>query len=329
MNTFLHTKFKSNLYKYVNNKSALLIAISSGQDSLCLLKLLTECLNKNINKVEAIYIDHQWKKDSLDHTQHILNLIKAIKIPIAIYQIKELSLSEADARKIRYKILIQHAMKQKCNTIITGHHNNDKIETFIQNLIRGTSLSGITNLAINKKINQKISILRPLINFTRPEITWFCRRFCLPIWSDITNYNLYLKRNRIRYELVPYLQNYFNPNIQETLTHFITLCQQDNEYIKENTLKLYLKNKHKKLISLNLKQLCQQHNILKGRVIRLHFHYHFNKEINKQALHYILNLIHIKKRKIFFFNALIIQYYQGWLYVNINYIKKNNNIEQR
>ena len=322
MQTFLHKRFYYNLHKHIKERSNLLIAFSSGQDSICLLKLLYDCLNKNIHKIQAIYIDHQWKKSSVNHTQHILNLLLAFKIPITIYQIKLLSLSEAQARKIRYKILIQHALQHKCNTIITGHNNNDQIETFMQNLFRGTSLDSITNLCINKKFNHQISIFRPLINFTRSEITWFCRLFYLPVWSDTTNYNLYMKRNKLRNELFPYLQNTFNPNIQETLTNFIQICEHENEYIKENTIKLYLKNKHQKFICLNLKQLSKQHYVLQKRVVRLYFHYHFHKNINKKTLKYILNLINTNNAKIFFLNGIIIQYYQDWLYTNTNNITK-------
>lgn len=316
MNTFLHTKFKFNLRQHIRNNHRVLVAVSSGQDSLCLLKLLTDCTNREKWKIHAIYIDHQWKKNSKKHAQHIVNIMKRKKLPISIYQIKQLPFSENEARRARYKIIIQHALKKKCGTIIVGHNKNDQIETAINNLFRGTSINGITSLTTCKKIKQQLLIMRPLINFTKTEIAWLCRLFYLPIWSDETNYNLNLKRNRIRYELLPYIQNFFNPNIYQALIDFIYICQQDNEYIKENTVKLYFKSRHKKLTSLNLQTLNMQHKTLQIRVLRIYFYYYFHKQMNNQTSEWILNSSN-KKGDAMIFNNIVLQKWNGWLHVSI------------
>ena len=112
MHTFLHTKFKTNFQKYIQTYSKILIAISSGQDSLCLLKLLSDCLNKKTYHMQAIYIDYQWKYDSFNHNQHIINLMRIYKIPIIIYQAKNFTTSENQARQIRYQIFIRYALKK-------------------------------------------------------------------------------------------------------------------------------------------------------------------------------------------------------------------------
>ena len=316
MHTFLHTKFQINFEQCIKKDSHLLLAISSGQDSLCLLRLLSDYFGQNQDKIEAIYIDHQWKNDSLSHARHIVNIMRTTQIPITVYQIKELAFSENAARQIRYKIFIQHAIKKQCTAIITGHNNDDQIETLLHNIIRGTSLNGVTNLNLSKQINHQISIVRPLINFSKYEIAWFCRLFYLPIWSDITNYNFYIKRNRLRYELIPYLQNYFNPQIHNNLTKFIDFCQNDNEYIKENTLKLYIQSTHKKIININLATLGYQHKVLQERVIRLFFYYHFQKQVDKDFISYILKLSYANKSKIVYLNKLIIYHNNHQIYVN-------------
>ncbi len=302
---------------YLKSHQGILVAISGGQDSLCLLKLLTDCIDIKKNKIHTIYIDHQWKNDSKKHSQHIINMMKSIRAPAAIYQIKQLALSENEARKIRYRILIQHALRKKCSKIIMGHNSNDQIETVISNLVRGTGLDGITNFSIHKKIKDQLSIIRPLINFTKAEITWISRLFYLPVWSDETNYNLNLKRSRIRYELLPYLQNFFNPNIQQVFTNFIHLCYEDNEYIKENTIKLYMKTRHKIYAGLNLQELDKQHKTLQKRVLKLYFYYHFYKQINTKTAYWILSLNNKHKQQVFHFDGLNLQNWHGWLYINI------------
>ena len=315
MHTFLHTKFQFNIQNSIPKSSNILIALSSGQDSLCLLKLAHDCLlNKSYN-IKSVYIDHQWKKDSLSHIKHLINLTETKRFPLTIYQIKQLALSENTARENRYKILIQHAIKENCTTIMTGHNNNDKVETFFNNIIRGSSLNGINGLILNKKLNKKISIVRPLISFSRSEITWFCRLFYLPIWSDITNYNFYIQRNRLRHEILPYLQNYFNPQIQKNITNFINFCCRDNEYIQENTLKLYLKSINKNIIGLNLKKICNQHTVLQKRVIRLFFYYHFQKQIDKNYIKKILHIFNMQKNTVIYFEKLSIYYVNNSIYI--------------
>ena len=315
MQTFLHKKFFFNIKNSIPKSSNILLALSSGQDSLCLLKLIDKCLFMKSCNVTSIYIDHQWKKDSLYHIQHIINLIQTKNIPLAIYQIKKQSLSEHIARENRYKALIEHAIKKQCTVIITGHNNNDRIETFVQNIIRGTSLDGVTNLTLNKKVKSTLAIVRPLINFSRSEITWFCRLFYLPTWSDITNYNFHIKRNRIRHEVFPYLENYFNPQVKKNVTNFIQLCCTENEYIKENTLKLYIKSRHGSIISLNIKKICKQHLVLQKRVIKLFFYYHFQKQINNNFVEKIIDMYCTNQCTTIFFENLSIYYFNNSIYI--------------
>jgi len=311
MRTFLHKKFIFNLHK-VKNQDRILVAISGGKDSVCLIKLIDDCLHKKWN-IEALYIDYQWKKDSFKHTKHIIYLMKQLSIPISIYQIQEKCYSETNARQLRYQLLIKHADIYNYNIIITGHNNNDKIETFIQNIIRGSSINGITHIRTFKNITKRISLVRPLINFTQAEIIWLCREFLLPIWSDVTNWNYNTSRNRIRYELMPYLNNYFNPNIQQTINRFTELCRQDNEYINENTVKLYIKSRDLQWVSLNLKIIRKQHVTLQKRVLQLYFYCHFYQRV---PLTLILRILKDTSTKIkLTINNLNIKNINGWLYV--------------
>lgn len=313
MYTFLHQQFKAILDQYINKHKCILVALSGGQDSLCLLKLLTDLLNQEKCKIKAIYLDHQWKNNSKKHAQHMANIAKFTSLSVAIYQIKELTLSENEARKIRYEVLIQHALKENCGIIVTGHNRDDRVETLISNLLRGTSTNGVTNFTICKKLKSKLSILRPLIHFSKAEIAWLCRLFYLPTWSDETNNNFNLKRNRIRYELVPYMRNFFNPKIQVSLAHFSQLGQEDNEYIKENTLKLYIKSRHYQFLCINLGSVKKQHLVLQKRVVRLYFYYHFNKTISEEAVKRILANKKNSSQSLSYCDMLNIQVFNDWL----------------
>ena len=312
MRTFLHDKFQFTLYQYTKHNQRILIALSGGQDSLCLLKLLIDCINKKQQAIQAIYIDHQWKNNSKKHAQHMINIANFTQLPIAIYQAKRLPLSEKEGRVMRYKILLQHALKRNCSIIMTAHNNDDQAETLIGNLLRGTSINGIANFTAYKIISSQLSIMRPLIYFKKAEITWLCRLFYLPGWSDQTNHNLNLKRNRIRYELMPYIQNFFNPKIQETLGKFQQICREDNSYMQENTIKLYIKSKHARFISINLAALKKQHKALRKRVIKLYFYYHFHKQINSMIVEWVLSFDK-KHKKTIILGQFNLHISNGWL----------------
>lgn len=311
MDTFLHRKFRINLISSIKTDT-LLIAISGGQDSICLLQLIYDCLHKTHNRIEAIYIDHQWENNNVLRIKHLINIMQKTMIRFSIYQIKQKTFSESEARKLRYQALLKHALKYKYDTIITGHNYNDQVETILQNLLRGTSISSISNIIKVRKFNNLISINKPLINFTKTEIAWLCRHSFLPIWSDITNYDHNINRNRLRHELLPYLKNHFNPKIDYQLHTLSNLHQDDNEYIKEITIKLYLKSQHKYFVALNMDFISKQHISLQKRVLQLHFHYNFNKIIKNKNIN---KVIESKKEKLHL-EQLSFQHVNEWFYTS-------------
>ena len=319
--TYLHQKFYTNI-NYLTNYfplKSVILAISGGQDSICLIKMIQDFKQhyQPLLKVQYIYIDHQWRKDSKNQIQHINNLIRNTNEEIYIYQISRILASEIQARKLRYQILIQHSLKTNNNIIMTGHTQTDKVETFWQQVVRGTSIDGANSLAKRRILNNGIILYRPLINFTRTEIHWFCRQFCLPIWSDITNYSYYIYRNRVRNELIPYLQNYFQPHIEKQISSLLDITGIENEYIKQNALKLYLLSRHKKSIAINYSILKKQHIALQTKTLQIFFYHNLNQHISKNILfkliHVIQNIgvtcsiIHLQKIKVKICNS--------WLYI--------------
>ena len=315
MHTFLYYKLYENIDKTIKDSESILIAVSGGQDSLCLINLFKDLLMKKDLRIEAIYIDHQWKKNSRQQIKHIINLIQKINIKLSICQIQSPTFSEMQARSLRYQLLVKHALQYKYKYIVTGHTENDKIETFLINLFKGTTLDGATSLNMIKFLNYNLYIIRPLLNLTRAEVLWFCRKLHLPIWSDITNYNYDIPRNRLRNELIPYLQQYFNSNIQKSLSAFLSITTAENEYLKENSIKLYIKIKHKQFVAFNLLILKKQHIALQIRTIKLFFKHHFNKSIDSRILRRILDL-NLAYNNTLYTNQLVIQYKDMWIYAN-------------
>lgn len=320
--TSAHLKFENTINKLLQttNSYSILIAISGGQDSLCLIKLIEDIVTNYSNplKIEYIYIDHQWRKDSENNIKHLINFINTTQYSLTIYELPDITLSELDARKLRYQVLIHHAIQYNYKTIMTAHTQTDKIETFFYQLIRGTSIDGATSLTMNRHLTNKIRLYRPLINFQRAEIYWFCRKFFLPIWSDLTNYKYITQRNRIRYELIPYLNQYFHTNIHHNIRSFLNISEIDNEYLKQNAIKLYLISIHRYNIAINYALIQKQHASLQYRTIQLFFYHHFNKTLQKCILEKVISAINVGD-KIYIqinWNNLIINIHNNWIYIN-------------
>nr|YP_010619031.1 tRNA Ile-lysidine synthetase [Pterosiphonia complanata]WAX03044.1 tRNA Ile-lysidine synthetase [Pterosiphonia complanata] len=322
----LNLKKNETLIEYFikkNDITNILIAISGGQDSIYLIKTL-ERLKRQVSKpklnLSYIYIDHQWKKSSNTQVKHIISHIKLIKSNMIIYQINKKTLSEDECRKCRYNIIIQHAIKYKFQLIITGHSATDKIETFIQNIIKGSGIESLSSLSIKSKISSKIFILRPLLNLDREMIYWMCKKFYLSIWSDSTNYFYKIQRNRIRQELIPYIKKYLHINIENNIISLINNYHYQNEYIKQNTIKLYIKSQHNKRAAINYKKINTQNFILQIKIIQLFCFHNFQMYLENSKLIKIIYYINIKSiylSKIISCNNFNFFINKNWFYLNI------------
>ena len=327
MNLYLYTNFINKLknIKLINKKNQInliLVSISAGQDSICLINLL-ETIKHNFTKVfniQYIYIDHQWKKNSKSQIKHIINYLKCSNSKIYVYQIKHKCYSETQARIQRYQILFNHAKNQHNSIIITGHNLTDKIETFLNNLFKGTTIDGATSLSEYKKDVNNCILFRPLINNSRNEIYWLCRNLYLPVWSDQTNYYYYIKRNRLRHELLPYLKNYFSTNIEKKLNLFLNISSTENEYLKQNTIKIYLLIRHDSMIAINWKTIQLQHIAVQKRIFQLFSFHNFNQTFNKELIEQIITKLHIINKNQFLHiqwdTNKYIYIQEQWLYIH-------------
>nr|AZL88042.1 tRNAIle-lysidine synthetase [Harveyella mirabilis] len=326
MNQNLLKEFTYLFNKIINQYSitSILLAISGGQDSICLIKLINNIKKKDILtkklKISYIYIDHQWKNNSFKQIKHLINYIKSIQELIEIYQIKKILNSENECRKYRYHIICQHAIEYNYQLIITGHNQTDKIETSLQNIIRGCGLEGLTGLTLKNQLYKNKFFFRPLLNIQRAIIYWLCKKFCLPIWSDNTNYIYQIQRNRLRNELLPYIKKYFHYNVENNIQHLLKNYYYDNEYIKQNTIKLYFKNKHKINLGIKYAEVIKQNFALQLRIIQFFCFHNLQLHLKYQQIIQIIKKLHNKiliTNTITKYDFFIFQRYKEWLYIII------------
>jgi tRNA(Ile)-lysidine synthase len=218
-------------------QESILIALSGGQDSLCLSKLLLDLQSKWKWQIAIAHCDHQWSSDQ-GIADHVRQIVEAWHLPFYLQVAESLPETEAAARKWRYEVLTKIAQKEGFNYVVTAHTKSDRAETFLYNLIRGAGADGLSSLTWIRPLTSDINLVRPLLNFSRQETLAFCQQFQLPIWYDAVNHNSKYARNRIRNNLIPLLQEQFNPQIENSLAQTAELLRADVEYLEQAATEL-------------------------------------------------------------------------------------------
>ncbi|MEH2310961.1 MAG: tRNA lysidine(34) synthetase TilS [Nostoc sp.] len=233
--TSLHAKIHRTIRSrhLFERNQRLLIAVSGGQDSLCLIKLLLDLQSKWGWYLGIAHCDHRWRSDSQANANHVENLAKTWGISFYLETASKPINSEATARDWRYQALSAIAQANNYQYIVTGHTASDRAETLLYNLIRGTGADGLQALTWQRPLTTGIMLVRPFLEITRTQTEQFCQEFKLPIWEDSTNQDLQYARNRIRQELLPYLRDNFNPQVESALAQTAELLQAEVEYLEE------------------------------------------------------------------------------------------------
>lgn len=225
--------------------SHILMAVSGGQDSLCLARLLIDLQTKWQWSLGLVHCDHRWRKDSAANAEHVLSLAQAWNVPAWQEVADTPPASEADARSWRYARFEHIAKAEGYHYVVTGHTMSDRAETVLYNLIRGTGTDGLGTLPWSRSLSESqteqrpVTLTRPLLTFTRQETADFCAQNQLPIWEDSSNQNLKFRRNRIRQELMPYLSTHFNPQVESAIAQMAEITAADTAYLTTQTEALY------------------------------------------------------------------------------------------
>lgn len=229
----LHRTFRSRQLLPKGHRA--IVAVSGGQDSLCLLRLLLDLQPKWNWHLAVAHCDHRWRSDSSLNAAYVEELAQAWKVPYYQATAPDLPPTEAAAREWRYQALANIALTHHYTCVVTGHTQSDRAETLLYNLLRGSGTDGLQALTWARDLIPGIRLIRPLLEVTRSETAEFCQTANLKIWEDLTNQDWRYTRNRIRQELIPYLQTHFNPQVEQALAQTGEVLRADLAYLEEVT----------------------------------------------------------------------------------------------
>lgn len=271
-------------YELIESGNNIVIGVSGGPDSMALLNILINLIeNKKLDcKIIVAHINHGIRKEAEEETKYVKEFCERKNIPCYIKKEKVEDIArkekigtEEAGRKLRYCFFEEVAKETKADKIATAHTSNDNAETVLMNIIRGSGTSGLKGIEI-KRDNRYI---RPLLESTRQEIESYCDEKKLNPKEDKSNKENIYTRNKVRNELIPYIEENFNPNIITSLNRLSDLAKEENLYIenqvknkyKEIMIQEYLNDKqlnNTNQIILNLKKFNEQEVVIKNRLVR-------------------------------------------------------------
>ena len=265
-----------NKYNLIQKGDKIVIGVSGGPDSMCLLDSLY-CLKDKLNiEIFVAHINHMIREEADEETEYVKNYCKNKNIKCYVKKAdvenlaKEQNLgTEEMGRKIRYEFFNEVAQKENANKIATAHNLNDNVETVLMNIIRGSGISGLKGIEIKRK-ETNIEYIRPIRECERQEIEKYCEKQNLNPRIDKTNFESIYNRNKIRNEIIPYLKKEFNPNIVDGINRLSDIAREEEEYFNKIIVEKYEELKieeNEKETILDLKKFNKLEKVIKSRII--------------------------------------------------------------
>lgn len=260
-------------YNLINNGDKIIIGVSGGPDSICLLHILNS-LKEELNiEIFVAHVNHMIREVADEEKAYVQEFCKKINVQCFVKKINVVEIAkqnkkgtEEAGRDERYAFFNEILEQTNSNKIATAHNSNDRAETVILNIVRGSGISGLKGI----EANRDNKYIRPLIETSREKIEKYCEENSLnPKYDESNNENIY-SRNKVRNELIPYIKKEFNQNIVQTINRLSELATEENDYLEKLTRESYNETKmadENGNITLNLKKFNKLELVIKRRLI--------------------------------------------------------------
>ncbi len=209
-------------------------AVSGGPDSVFMLYCLNNIKQELGINLTVLHFNHKIRKESDSDEKFTRELSERFNLNFAsgshdvktYAKIEKLSLEDA-ARRKRYEFFKECRDRYKLDSIAIAHNKDDLAETFLMNLLRGSSPEGLSSMKPKREF-----YIRPILFIYKKEILDFLHEKNIPYKTDETNKSRNFTRNRIRLELIKDLEGY-NKNIVGTIYREVEILRQENEFLNK------------------------------------------------------------------------------------------------
>ena len=277
-------------YKLIERGDKIVLGVSGGPDSMCMLNFFTNLLKRNYQEksqkekncqkgpspmaqIVVAHVNHLLRKEAKEEEEYVKkycekNGIEFYAKSIDVQKIAHTNKigTEEAGRMARYEFFDEVLEKTKATKIAIAHNKNDKIETILLHTLRGSGIEGLKGIQAKRG-----NIIRPLIECERSEIEAYCEKNNLHPCIDASNFENIYHRNKVRNVVIPYIQKEFNSNIVKTIDRLSEIVQLEDEYMQNQTQKAYqelvLEEKDKEIV-VDLKRFNLQETVIKSRLMR-------------------------------------------------------------
>lgn len=257
INQFLDNTFKTN--------DTVVVAVSGGPDSMCLLDILIKYRNKSNINIVCAHVNHNVREESADELIFVKNYCIENDVTFESMKIEEYSNGnfESEARDKRYDFFKSVINKYNSKYLCTAHHGDDLMETILMRIVRGSNLKGYGGFA-RITDNNTYKTIRPLINLTKDIIIKYNNTNKVPYVDDYTNHLDTHTRNRYRKYILPRLKME-DKNVNDKFLKFSNIILECNEYLDKivNNIigEIYIDGK------LDIAKFIEQDHIIQIKII--------------------------------------------------------------
>lgn len=265
----------------------IVVGVSAGPDSMCLLNLLEQ----KTNKIVVCHINHNIRKQSIIEENYLKDYCKEHNLIFESMTIKEYKENnfENEARKIRYKYYEEILKKYNSNKLFLAHHGDDLIETVLMKIERVSNIEGYAGIKKVSKL-KNYDIIRPLLPYTKEDIINYNKSHSITYYIDSSNTNIDYTRNWYRHKVLPILKEK-DKDIHLKFLKYSETLQEYNEYIDreiKRKLPYILKNN-----IINIDNLNKEDNFLKKNILYYIMNNIYNNESNIITEKHIQNILFI------------------------------------
>ena len=271
----------------INPGSVVIVGLSGGPDSLCLLHALYSISDAYELTLVPVHINHKLRPEADDEAMHVGMICDKMDLDCEMFEIdcnevaETLGISTEEAgREIRYNIfdevaedIIEEGVEEERVVIALGHNADDQAETVLFRFIRGTGIHGLAGIPPYRISERGHTIVRPLLAIKREEIEQYIADNKLKPNIDKSNSENTYTRNKIRNELIPYLEEKYNPNIREAMRRYASMASMDDSLITEIAFTVMddeiTIDDDSATVTLDAGELCDNHPAVLSRVVRI------------------------------------------------------------
>ncbi len=236
----LQTVFK---YNMISSGDKVLAAVSGGADSVCMLHILNRLKSDLGFQLACAHVNHGLRGEAADKDEKFVkDLCKRLGIKcytktvdVAVLAEKEKLTVEEAGRIVRYDFFAELKEKHGFSKVATAHNKNDNAETVLMRIIRGTGIDGLSGILYKREDG----VIRPILDVSRAEIEEYCKIYNLEYCTDATNFDNDYTRNKIRNELIPFIEREFNSRVSDSLVRLANSAEEDSGFMQGYAERLY------------------------------------------------------------------------------------------